>query len=87
MRVLVLGYIRPELDYTSRGESYHTIINAHRYSPIWYLSEALKADIDTDIRVAIKSLERPAYSRYESDDFFDIRRNNTGACVPHPQQP
>lgn len=50
MRVLVLGYIRPELDYTSR--------------------EALIADIETDKKVAIRSLARPAYAQYAKDSFF-----------------
>ncbi|CAE6480488.1 unnamed protein product [Rhizoctonia solani] len=41
MSVVVLGYIRPELDYISR--------------------EALIEDIETDKRVALKSMSRPAY--------------------------
>ncbi|KAH8113399.1 riboflavin kinase [Phellopilus nigrolimitatus] len=51
VRVLVLGYIRPELDYTSR--------------------EALIDDIETDKKVAIRSLARPTYARYASDSLFD----------------
>ncbi|KDQ07577.1 hypothetical protein BOTBODRAFT_38662 [Botryobasidium botryosum FD-172 SS1] len=43
MDVVVLGYIRPELDYTSRD------------------LEALIQDIDTDKRVTLASLDRPAY--------------------------
>ncbi|TDL29305.1 riboflavin kinase [Rickenella mellea] len=46
MKVVVLGYIRPELDYTSR--------------------EALILDIDMDKRVAIRSLDRPAYEKYST---------------------
>ncbi|KDN37788.1 hypothetical protein RSAG8_09943, partial [Rhizoctonia solani AG-8 WAC10335] len=41
MSVVVLGYIRPELDYISR--------------------EALIEDIETDKRVALRSMNRPAY--------------------------
>lgn len=52
MRVLVLGYIRPELDYTSR--------------------EALIDDIETDKKVALASLARPAYARYVKDALFDL---------------
>ncbi|KAF9008721.1 riboflavin kinase [Cyathus striatus] len=52
MKALVLGYIRPELDYTSR--------------------EALIDDIETDKRVALKSLERPAYHKHASDPIFDL---------------
>ncbi|TFK86490.1 riboflavin kinase [Polyporus arcularius HHB13444] len=50
MKVMILGYIRPELDYVSR--------------------EALIEDIETDKRVALKSLARPGYERYQSDPFF-----------------
>ncbi|KAI9001267.1 riboflavin kinase [Trametes punicea] len=52
MKAIVLGYIRPELDYISR--------------------EALIEDIETDKRVAMKSLARPAYETYRSDTFFDL---------------
>ncbi|KAK2466508.1 hypothetical protein APHAL10511_002150 [Amanita phalloides] len=44
LRVVVLGYIRPELDYTSR--------------------DALIEDIEFDKKVALKSLDRPAYREY-----------------------
>ncbi|KAL2916349.1 riboflavin kinase [Polyrhizophydium stewartii] len=50
LRVTVLGYIRPELNYTTL--------------------EALIEDINTDIRVAIKSLERPAYAAYKTHAFI-----------------
>jgi len=50
MKVIVLGYIRPELDYVSR--------------------EALIDDIDTDKRVALKSLARPGYEVFQSDALF-----------------
>lgn len=46
MTVLVLGYIRPELDYTSK--------------------DALIEDIQTDIKVALRSLERPDYQDRKS---------------------
>ncbi|KAI0269206.1 riboflavin kinase [Gloeopeniophorella convolvens] len=47
MQAVVLGYIRPELDYTSR--------------------EALIEDIETDKRVALKSLSREAYMKFGVD--------------------
>ncbi|KAH9077407.1 riboflavin kinase, partial [Lactarius deliciosus] len=47
MQAVVLGYIRPELDYTSR--------------------EALIEDINTDKRVALKSLSREAYMKFGVD--------------------
>ncbi|KAF9933172.1 riboflavin kinase [Linnemannia zychae] len=50
LRVVVLGYIRPELDYTTL--------------------EALIEDINIDIEVALRSLERPAYAAYKEDPIF-----------------
>ncbi|KAF9782325.1 riboflavin kinase-domain-containing protein [Thelephora terrestris] len=50
MKAVVLGYIRPELDYTSR--------------------EGLIEDIETDKRVALKSLMRPAYQKFAHDEHF-----------------
>lgn len=50
MSVLVLGYIRPELDYVSK--------------------EALVADIQTDVKVALNSLAREPYAAYAGDAFF-----------------
>ncbi|KAF8937056.1 putative riboflavin kinase [Dissophora ornata] len=50
LRVVVLGYIRPELDYTTL--------------------EALIEDINIDIEVAHRSLERPDYSIFKEDPIF-----------------
>ncbi|EPQ59584.1 riboflavin kinase [Gloeophyllum trabeum ATCC 11539] len=50
LKALVLGYIRPELDYISR--------------------EALIEDIETDKKVALNSLSRPAYEKFQADPFF-----------------
>jgi len=50
LKALVLGYIRPELDYISR--------------------EALMVDIETDKRVALNSVTRPAYEKFQDDPFF-----------------
>ena len=70
MRVLVLGYIRPELDYTSRGMSSLDLIYTVHFSIVNNVIEALIADIETDKKVAIRSLDRPAYARYAKDTFF-----------------
>ncbi|KAG8218837.1 riboflavin kinase, partial [Butyriboletus roseoflavus] len=56
LKALVLGYIRPELDYISRGKE---------------LLEALIDDIETDKRVSCNSLARPGYAEYASDPFFN----------------
>ncbi|KAK0524929.1 riboflavin kinase [Tilletia horrida] len=50
MKVVILGYIRPELNYVSK--------------------EALIEDIETDKRVGLASLARPAYSAFKDDPFF-----------------
>ncbi|KAE8232700.1 hypothetical protein CF326_g2266 [Tilletia indica] len=50
MKVVILGYIRPELNYVSK--------------------EALIEDIETDKRVGLSSLERPAYQAFKDDAFF-----------------
>ncbi|WVQ85506.1 hypothetical protein IAT38_007671 [Cryptococcus sp. DSM 104549] len=50
MSVLVLGYIRPELDYVSR--------------------DALVEDIQTDVKVALNCLARPAYASFAGDEFL-----------------
>lgn len=50
IKFMVLGYVRPELNYTTK--------------------EALIEDINTDIRVAEKSLEREEYAKYKQDAFF-----------------
>ncbi|GJJ69599.1 riboflavin kinase [Entomortierella parvispora] len=50
LRVVVLGYIRPELDYTTL--------------------EALIEDINIDIEVAHRSLERPDYAIFKEDPLF-----------------
>lgn len=47
---MLLGYIRPELNYISK--------------------EALIEDIKTDVRVALNSLQRPDYEKYEKDEFW-----------------
>jgi len=52
MKAIVLGYIRPESDYTSR--------------------EGLIEDIETDKRVALKSLLRPAYQKFAQDKHFEL---------------
>jgi len=57
MKAIVLGYIRPELDYTSR--------------------EDLIEDIETDKRVALKSLMRPDYQKFVHDRYFEFTPSTT----------
>ena len=60
MRVVVLGYIRPEQTYESMGALRCVRADA----------DALMADIDTDKRVGLASLQRPAYAKYKADPVF-----------------
>lgn len=64
LRVLVLGYIRPELNYTTVGML--LLMTALSFLCLTFgistMTEALIQDIQTDIRVAQESLKRPAYS-------------------------
>jgi len=91
MKAIVLGYIRPELNYTSRG-AHHPDSHSSRDLPhilSFYsldqssiisdtshvfpiLPEALIEDIETDKRVALKSLTRPAYQKFAHDEYFDF---------------
>jgi len=68
LRAIVLGYIRPELDYISRGTNHLPLDNTEPSTPL----EALIEDIETDKRVALNCLERPEYEKYSRDSFFNI---------------
>jgi riboflavin kinase len=69
MKSLVLGYIRPELQYTSRGAVvFFTCSTCTDVS-----TEALIDDIEFDKKVALKSLARPGYEKYMSDPFFQVQ--------------
>ncbi len=59
LRIVILGYIRPELNYTTKGIKRSKELTIH-------LLEALIEDIQTDIKVAIESLKRPAYHLAQS---------------------
>ncbi|KAH6577546.1 hypothetical protein BASA61_010574 [Batrachochytrium salamandrivorans] len=51
LKVIIVGYIRPEQNYSSLDD--------------------LIQDINMDIKVAITSLQRPAYTALQSHPFFD----------------
>ena len=73
MSVLVVGYIRPELDYVSKGEP-----SVERLPWRWGVhadiaAEALIEDINTDAKVALNSLARPSYAALASDPFLAAR--------------
>lgn len=64
--VIVLGYIRPELDYTSRGQTLRSLSHSIYTDDVNRFTEALIDDIQTDIKVAHNSLARPAYQSLQS---------------------
>lgn len=68
LKVLVLGYIRPELDYISRGKSNTPTTRCPNINLKG--TEALIDDIEMDKRVSFNSLARPGYEQYASDPFF-----------------
>jgi riboflavin kinase len=67
MRAVVLGYIRPELDYTSRGNWF--VLSAVTWAN-HLAKDALIKDIETDKRVGLRSLDRGAYRVFANDSFF-----------------
>lgn len=58
LRIIVIGFIRPEYNYTSM--------------------ESLIEDINEDMNVARRSLARPAYQKYRSDEFL---KAHTGSSL------
>ncbi len=70
LRAVVLGYIRPELDFTTMGAlSLHTLFFTIAHS----LSEALIETIETDKRVALNSLDREAYKTFATHPHFVLK--------------
>jgi len=65
MQAVILGYIRPELDYTSKGSPF--ALSAGTMLLISLRAEALIEDINMDKRVALNSLSREAYMKFGVD--------------------
>lgn len=68
LRVVVLGYIRPELDYTSRGGCKVASVASNANHTCF--KDALINDIETDKRVGLNSVDRPAYRMFAQDAHF-----------------
>jgi riboflavin kinase len=66
MQAVILGYIRPELDYTSKGSPLSLLASTMQLLTS-YRTEALIEDINTDKRVALASLSREAYMKFGVD--------------------
>lgn len=73
MSVLVLGYIRPELDYVSKGSSSCSSSKEQGANE----SEALISDINTDVKVALNSLARPEWAKFSTHPFLEARRGGS----------
>jgi riboflavin kinase len=71
MRALVLGYIRPELDYVSRGTP-PAIRDLLACKIDLRFPEGLIEDIEIDRRVALNCLKRPEYEKYARDPHFTL---------------
>jgi riboflavin kinase len=65
MQAVILGYIRPELDYTSKGSSFALLARTMLLTSC--RAEALIEDINTDKSVALRSLSREAYMKFGVD--------------------
>jgi riboflavin kinase len=70
MQAVILGYIRPELDYTSKGSSFVLIVKTMLLTSC--RAEALIEDINTDKRVALNSLSRDAYMKFGVDPNLNV---------------
>lgn len=68
MSVLVLGYVRPELDYVSKGKLSHALTCVRTEAD--HVAEALICDINTDVKVALRSLARPEWAKYATHPYL-----------------
>lgn len=59
----ILGYIRPELDYTTKGMFRRSSL----FSENTNMTEALIEDIKIDIKIALEALKKPEYYQHQSD--------------------
>ena len=88
IRVIVLGYVRPEQNYDSLGGGSSDLgfvavsdtrahsIASSRPAPLHSTrqhTDALIADIQMDIQVSKNSLARPAYGKFANDAFMKPR--------------
>lgn len=72
MKAVVLGYIRPELDYISRGKAFWQPRDGNSLNLALSFVEALIEDIETDKKVALRCLARPEYQKFKLDPSFDV---------------
>lgn len=59
----VLGYIRPELNYTTKGMLHFFVL--HACGLLTAYTEALIKDIQTDIEIGVQTLNTPQYQKYK----------------------
>jgi riboflavin kinase len=73
IRVLVLGFIRPEQNYCSLGRLNRIgrMNTGDRLLTLVSFVAELIRDIKTDVQVAKHSLKRPAYDQLQRDKMFE----------------
>ncbi len=79
LRVVLLGYTRPECDFSSLGAS-QTCTTAHAHAPphthhrtranSQLMADALIEAINEDIAWTSRTLDRPEHTAYPSHSFF-----------------
>lgn len=67
LKVVILGFVRPEYNYPSMGQSFSTMYTSTNLT--WTVDELIE-DINLDKVAATKSLERAAYTSYKTDSYF-----------------
>lgn len=72
LRVVVLGYVRPEYNYASMGARPAFMGGEVAGETDPFSADALIKDINHDKVVALKSVssDRPEYARFQTDAFF-----------------
>lgn len=71
LKVIVLGFVRPEYNYSSLGRSPRSVWSVGSLLKVVItIAEALIDDIETDKKCAFTSLDRPAYQTYQSSPFW-----------------
>lgn len=70
LRVVILGFIRPEYNYAGLGASCLSGRARRRADRACAPADALIKDINTDKEVSLRSVEREAYVKFKEDAFF-----------------
>lgn len=74
MKIVILGFVRPEYNYTSLGAVdilYNMFDSGTIVTDVFLCIDALIDDIETDKKASLASLDRDAYQAFKSDAFFN----------------